>query len=545
MSFFGDVFGAIGDAVSEVAKVVAAPVELVIDTGAKLLGLPPLFADVLKVGIGALTADWVVVADGAKDFVKDLVGEPATTEYTPSDEASAVSGWSTEGTSSAAADGSVKGGTAAAAPRKGDAPSSRPAAAAGTAAMTGTGSSDGDAASDSASEVDAASGPDAAELSDDDAEAVAAFRVLLQHFGELDAGGGWFLGLGPSGVISRLELQRISEDGSAPVELKRAVRYLLDHPEMFDRFGRSKGASDEGLSRKDLELALADLGGGSSGTAPSGSPGSSGSGAGSAAGVPGGDSTLDAAEALSAATVLRQHFEEIDDARRVGLVTLGLHPNVLVRSELERLSEDPRASGELKQAARYVLDHPAVWAFLARSSTGGFFGGGIARGDLDILIARGGRLPGTTATPPGGGKPPATDGPSAGGGKAGGTSGTTSSSSGGSSSTSAGRKALRDILKDKSLSNEEKIEAILMVLIDESDKKLVTTAKELDDAAAKRDKLKTNDKNELSKLDKLDRDLNFKLQRLTERKQKLETLLSNMQQKFTQMAMTAIVNLGR
>jgi hypothetical protein len=538
MSFFGDVIGAIGDAFSEVAKVVAAPVELVIDTGAKLLGLPPLFADALKISVGALTADWVVVADGAKDFVKDLAGEAATTEYAPGEEAAAASGWSTEGTSSAAADGSAKGSAPAAVPGKRSA-----AGATGSAALTEADSADDDASESSASEVERASGLDAAELSDDDAAALAAFRVLLAHFDELDRAGGAFLGLGPSGVISRAELQRISEDASASVELKRAARYLLDHAEVFDRFGRSKGANDEGLSRKDLELAVADLGGTSSPSSPTGSTGSSRSGAAGAAS--GGSSALDPAEALAAATILRQQFEAVDDALHVGSLTIGLHPDVLTRSELERISDDPRASGDLKQAARYVLDHPEVWAFLARSSTGTFFGGGISRGDLDILIARGGHLPGAVTPSAGGSKPPPTNDPPSGGGKAGGTSGTSSSSSSGSTSSSAGRKALRDILRDKSLSNEEKIEAILMVLIDESDKKLVTTAKELDDAAAKRDKLKTNDKNELSKLDKLDRDLNFKLQRLTERKQKLETLLSNMQQKFTQMAMTAIVNLGR
>ena len=535
MSFFGDVIGAIGDAFSEVAKVVAAPVELVIDTGAKLLGLPPLFADALKVSVGALTADWVVMADGAKDFVKDLAGEAATTEYAPGDEAAAATGWSTEGASSAAADGSLKGSVAAAKPS-----STGKATGTSSAALTEADSSDDDASESSASEVALASGSDAAELSDDDAAALAAFRVLLAHFDELDRVGGAFLGMGPSGVISRNELQRISEDANASVELKRAARYLLDHAEVFDRFGRSKGANDEGLSRKDVELAIADLGGTSSRSSPTGSAGGSGSGA--AGTTSGGSSTLDPAEALAAATTLRQQFDAVDDALHVGSLTIGLHPDVLTRSELERVSDDPRASGELKRAVRYVLDHPAVWAFLARSSTGTFFGGGISRGDLDILIASGGHLPGAVTPSGGGSKPPPTDAPS-GGGKAGGTSGTSGSS--GSSSSSAGRKALRDILKDKSLSNEEKIEAILMVLIDESDKKLVTTAKELDDAAAKRDKLKTNDKNELSKLDKLDRDLNFKLQRLTERKQKLETLLSNMQQKFTQMAMTAIVNLGR
>jgi len=547
MSFFGDVLGAIGDAVGEVAKVVAAPVELVIDTGAKLLGLPPLFADALKVGIGALTADWVMVADGAKDFVKDLAGQPATTEYlSGGTEAAATSGWSTEGTSSAAADGSVKDGAAGTAPPKGGGKGTPTAGKVRSAALAEDDSGD-DASSDPASDVEPAASAEASDISDDDAQALAAFQMLLDHFGELDAGGGEFLGLGPSGVISRTELERISEDGSASLELKRAARYLLDHPDLFDRYGRTKGPSDVGLGRTDLQLAIADLGGKTTGSSK---PGAATGGASTGGAAPGASSAgaapLDPAETLAAATVLREHFEELDDALRVGRVSFGLHPDILLRSELERVSEDPRASGSLKQAVRYVLDHPQLWAFLARSHSG-LFGMGISRGDLDILIARHGQLPGVLPAPAGGGGTPSTGGTTTSGSDKSGSSSASSTSSTGSSTSgsSAGRKALRDILKDKSLSNEEKIEAILMVLIDESDKKLVTTAKELDDAAAKRDKLKTNDKNELSKLDKLDRDLNFKLQRLTERKQKLETLLSNMQQKFTQMAMTAIVNLGR
>ena len=528
MSFLGDVFSAIGDAFSAVAKVVA-PVELVIDAGAKLLGLPPAFADAVKVGVGALTEDWVLVADGAKSFIQDVAGDPATTEYSQgSDAAAEASGWSSEGTSSAAADGSSK--SDATGPSK---------AARRSTAVEAEASSEDDSGADDAAVTDASSAADAAEaasLDDDDAQALAAFRLLLAHFDDLDQAGGPILGIGPSGVISRDELQRISEDPSASIELKRAVRYLLDHPETFDKFGRSKGPSDVGLSRVDLKLAIEDLGGAAtSGATPGLTPGGSSSPASTSSDPASSD------EAQAAFVTLRQYFDEVDRTLRVGKMTIGLTPDLITRGELQRVSDDVRSPGALKQAARYVLDHPDLWSRLARSRGDLPIFQGIARGDLDAAIAAHGvpgRSPGPapasggTGTSPAGGTPKKTPSSSGSG-----------SSSGSASST--GRGALRDILKDKSLSNEEKLEAILLVLIDESDNKLVNTAKELDDAAAKRDKLKTNDKDKLSKLDKLDRDLNFKLQRLTERKQKLETLLSNMEQKFTQMAMTAIVNIGR
>jgi len=523
MSFFGDIFGAIGDVVGGVANVVAAPVELVIDAGARLLGMPPVFADALKVGIGALTGDWVVVATGALAFAKDLVGELATTEYvTSEDQAAEASGWSSAGTSSAAADGSSK--AAGGSPR-----------ARRSAASVADASSDEDSGGEDVESSDPLGDAIAAgvsSLDDDDAEALAAFRVLLAHFDALDRGGGGFLNMGPSGVISRTELERISEDPSASIELKRAVRYLLDHPETFDRFGRSKGQDDQGLSRKDLDLAILDLGGGARTTSSGGGLKTAFSVTAAAASATATKSPDPAAsdEAQAAYLTLRQHFDAYDRAQGFGLLGLNFTPDVITRGELQHVSDDPNASGILKTAARYLLDHPDVWTRLARSrSTLGL--SGISRGDLDAAIASG-TLPGGPGTTSGTGE--TTSG-----------GGTKKSTSTGSGSGTAGRSALRDILNDKSLSNEEKIEAILMVLVDESDAKLVSTAKELDDAAAKRDKLKSNDKETLSKLDKLDRDLNFKLQRLTERKQKLETLLSNMQQKFTQMAMTAIVNLGR
>jgi hypothetical protein len=54
-----------------------------------------------------------------------------------------------------------------------------------------------------------------------------------------------------------------------------------------------------------------------------------------------------------------------------------------------------------------------------------------------------------------------------------------------------------------------------------------------------------DDRKKVTKLDKVDRDLNFKMERLMKRKEQLSNLLSTMEMKFASMAQTAIANMGR
>ena len=70
--FIGDALGAI-----------AAPFTAVIDAGTKLLGLPPVVGDALKIAVGAATGDFVTLMQGSTQLLKDLAGSAAETEYAP------------------------------------------------------------------------------------------------------------------------------------------------------------------------------------------------------------------------------------------------------------------------------------------------------------------------------------------------------------------------------------------------------------------------------------------------------------------------------
>jgi hypothetical protein len=84
--FIGDAFGAI-----------TAPFTAVIDAGTKLLGLPPVIGDALKIAVGAATGDFVTLMQGSAQLLKDLAASPAETEYAPpKDEAyGGTDGWAT------------------------------------------------------------------------------------------------------------------------------------------------------------------------------------------------------------------------------------------------------------------------------------------------------------------------------------------------------------------------------------------------------------------------------------------------------------------
>lgn len=123
----------------------------------------------------------------------------------------------------------------------------------------------------------------------------------------------------------------------------------------------------------------------------------------------------------------------------------------------------------------------------------------------------------------------------------------TSTASSGSTSKSSSSKSkdpsIKDILNDKSLSIEEKIEMILVVLENRADDQMLSVTQQMD----QNDDKKTNkdDRKKVTQLEKVDRDLNFKMERLMKRKEQLANLLSTMEMKFASMAQTAIANMGR
>ena len=62
----------------------------------------------------------------------------------------------------------------------------------------------------------------------------------------------------PDKVLSREEIERKAGDAETSPVLKRALRYVLDHPSLFDSLARSQGADTQGISRSDLQIGIED-----------------------------------------------------------------------------------------------------------------------------------------------------------------------------------------------------------------------------------------------------------------------------------------------
>jgi len=558
--FIGDALGAI-----------SAPFTAVIDAGTKLLGLPPVIGDALKIAVGAATGDFVTLMQGSTQLLKDLASSAAETEYAPpEDEAyGGTDGWaptaslrasetddslSLEATDDDATDPEELQALDTLA-RNFDALNREPAFfASGDRVITEkelqvaaedpetpldlkraaryvldhpdlldelARSKDGDAPGIARGDLDLARDsrlgrtemtPSALAVAGDldagaagnlDPEARSALDTLARSFDALNRDHG-FLGAFGDKVITEKELRETAEDPDAPVDLKRAARYVLDHPDLLEQLSRSRDGSVPGIARGDIDLA-----------AEGGSVGSSGGSASSAA----------KSDELSALRTLLSSFDGIN---RWGA---GLVPpdRVLSKEELQRAASDAETSPSLKRALRYVLDRPTLLSRLSRSEGNGV--SGMSRTDLELGIEdarRGATTSGTkstTSTP----RTAATT--------------TAAATTTRSSSSSSRDPSIKDILNDKSLSIEEKIEMILLVLENRVDDQMLSVTQQMD----QNDDKKTNkdDRKKVTKLDKVDRDLNFKMERLMKRKEQLSNLLSTMEMKFASMAQTAIANMGR
>ncbi|HVP60666.1 MAG TPA: hypothetical protein VMT11_08910 [Myxococcaceae bacterium] len=489
-------FDFIGDALGAVAS----PFTAVIDAGTKLLGLPPVIGDALKIAVGAATGDFVTLMQGSTKLLKDLAGSAAETEYAPpTDEAyGGTDGWAP------AASAKASPGTDAPDPVEVSEDVVSTAAASGPPALAAAAT---DGTADGGTDVEPSG------TSDVDPEETRALDTLRRNFDAMNRDHG-FLGAFGDKVITEKELRETAEDPDAPLDLKRAARYILDHPDLLERLSRSKDGGDQGIARSDIDLAAEEAGsdvGETSSTGDSGGPA-------------GGDE-------VSALQTLLVNFDGLNQW------TNGLVPpdKVLSRDELERAASDPDTSPALKRALRYVLDHPALLDKLSGSR--GFGVQGMSRSDLELGIddaRRAGKTSGSTAKKTASTAPkPATSSVS---------SATTSKSSSSSSSRSSDP-SIKDILNDKSLSLEEKIEMILMVLENRADDQMLSVTQQMDQNDDK--KTAKDDRKKVTQLDKVDRDLNFKMERLMKRKEQLSNLLSTMEMKFASMAQTAIANMGR
>jgi hypothetical protein len=583
--FIGDALGAI-----------TAPFTAVIDAGTKLLGLPPVIGDALKIAVGAATGDFVTLMQGSAQLLKDLAASAAETEYAPpQDEAyGGTDGWApsasleakgadrapldVDGTDADAVIGDLTDPVLVA-PSDDQDPEEKRAldvlnrdfdalnrdhgllGAFGDKVITEKElrrtaedpdapldlkraaryvldqpdlldrllrSKDGDDQGIARSDIDlareerragagASTGgtalPDDGDLdapaaNEVDAEEKRALDCLSRNFEAMNRDHG-FLGAFGDRVITEKELRETAEDPDAALDLKRAARYVLDHPDLMERLSRSKDGADQGIARGDIDLAAES----------SGAPGG-----------PGGARAPAGSDELSALQTILASFDSLNDRNPF------FGDDVLSREELERAASEADTSPALKRALRYVLDHPSLLDRLARSR--GFGVSGMSRSDLELGIEDARR--GAAASKPTTAKTP-TPKPA---GSAG-SSGTTKSSSSSSKSSSSRSRdpSIKDILNDKSLSIEEKIEMILMVLENRADDQMLSVTQQMD----QNDDKKTNkdDRKKVAKLDKVDRDLNFKMERLMKRKEQLSNLLSTMEMKFASMAQTAIANMGR
>ncbi|MFZ5469936.1 MAG: hypothetical protein ACOZIN_10915 [Myxococcota bacterium] len=111
----------------------------------------------------------------------------------------------------------------------------------------------------------------------------------------------------------------------------------------------------------------------------------------------------------------------------------------------------------------------------------------------------------------------------------------------------------RSILSDPTLSIEEKVELLMMKILASLDKEILDTMEQVADAqqnvgkaqdAAAKGSSGSNKEATAAAQSKADM-LQFKLQRLVERRKQMFDLMSNMSAKFNEMARTAIGNLGR
>ena len=328
-------------------------------------------------------------------------------------------------------------------------------------------------------------------------------------------------------VITEKELRETAEDPDAPLELKRAARYVLDHPDLMERLSRSRDGGDHGIARSDVDLVMEEnrTGGADELPGTDGATGASGSGGAAGRGRRWRRRALGAADAP----------RELRRSERTELRAAS-PDKVLSREELRGRPATPDTSPALKRALRYVLDHPDLLDSLSRSQGCGDPGhlaerppdrdrgrAALDRARRPYAAEEHRRLPKTTADlerEHGVDRSPRAA-PAAG----------------------ASDPSITDILNDKSLSVEEKIEMILMVLENRTDDQMLSVTQQLDQNDDK--KSAKDDRKKVAKLDKVDRDLNFKMERLMKRKEQLSNLLSTMEMKFASMAQTAIANMGR
>jgi hypothetical protein len=231
---------------------------------------------------------------------------------------------------------------------------------------------------------------------------------------------------------------------------------------------------------------------------------------------------------------------------------------------LRAAAQHPNLSPELRSAARFLLEHPEYRNALDTASKGGAVDGTISQRDVqsalkkvnDDIALYGVRQPSTPtpgapqpapgAPPPPGqpGAPVETRPPSAGQPQ---EPGPTPPPTAPPPKPGGSTGSVSDIINNPNMSMEEKLQAILSLITQDTDDEIFGVMKEMASARDERAKLGTDEKSRArgAKLDTTMEQLNLRLQKLMEKRKQMFDLMSNISSKFNEMAKQAIQNLGR
>ncbi|MFL5349306.1 MAG: hypothetical protein ACJ8AT_31280 [Hyalangium sp.] len=239
----------------------------------------------------------------------------------------------------------------------------------------------------------------------------------------------------------------------------------------------------------------------------------------------------------------------------------------------------PSLSPELRNAARFMLEHPEYRNMVDTAGKGGSVDGTISQLDVQQALKKvnediaryGVRQPpkpspaptpipapppgptprpapppvcGTPSagqpTPPVGNRPPSTPPPKP---PAHSPPPTPTPKPGGSS----GGSGVSDIINNPNMSLEEKLQAILTMITSDTDGEILDVMKEMASVRDERAGLGTDDSSRAreAKLETTMEQLNLRLQKLMEKRKQMFDLMSNISSNFNEMAKQAIQNLGR
>lgn len=470
------------------ANLLAGPMNAAVDFTGNALGLPPLITNSIKTATGAATGNVMMAASGAMGMAKELSkNPPAKTEYRPS---------------SSGGESRVGEGYAS------------------SASILGPGSSPLD--------------PKLLDYAD-------ALKVLEANFSQLDLQDGK-----KNGGLTKKDLERISSDASLSPRLRNAARFMLENKALFERLDNqgslagvafvrwvgndrfSLGDLRDELKRVEGEFARYGRptrpGGGVPGPVTPGpvtppecetpvpatpTPGRPTSPTSPTS--PTGPLDPDFREYRDALSVLSQNWDTFDSA-------VGARDNLLTRDNLEAILGSPAASATLKRAAQFFKDHPAYFDRLEMAAGVGVRDGIVGRPDVTAALRDADSVLGSSGPRP-----------STGSGGVGG----------------AGGASVRSILDNPHLSIEDKIQAVLAAISENTDGEMVDVMRQMASARDEQATLGTSDadKKRAAKLETSMQELNLRLQKLMEKRKAMFDLMSNMSSKFHEMAKTAISNL--